>query len=388
MRAVMIYLDNAATSFPKPERVSMEMARCMRQYCANPGRGGHYLSMEAGRAVTKAREVIGNFFNIKDPMQLCFTKNATEALNIAIKGALEPGVHVITTCMEHNSVMRPLKTLERDLGIKTTVIEGNELGEVEPEQVKKSIRHDTAMIISTLSSNVNGIIMPVKEIGRIAREAGILFLLDASQGAGSISLDVEDLNADLLAFPGHKGLMGPQGTGGVYVRQGVKLRCLCEGGTGSNSESMFQPDFMPDLLESGTLNTPGIVGLCKGIEFINEKGTDHICNHKYALTARLLEGIREIKGARLYSRLEKACNSGIAAVNFEGFDSTEISYMLDKEFGIATRAGLHCAPAAHRRLRTSDTGIVRFSPGYFNTMQEIDFVIRALEKISRRSMQL
>jgi len=382
----MIYLDNAATSFPKPERVYIEMTRCMRHYCANPGRGGHAMSMESGRAVTKAREKICSFFNIKDPMQLCFTKNATEALNIAIKGSLVPGAHIITTCMEHNSVMRPLKTLERDIGIKSTIIDGNEFGEIDPDQIKKSINKNTAMIICTLSSNVNGIIMPVRDIGRIAREAGITFLLDASQGAGSLSVNVEDFNVDLLAFPGHKGLMGPQGTGAIYVREGLKLKCLYEGGTGSNSESMYQPDFMPDLFESGTLNTPGIVGLCQGIDFINEKGIENICNYKHMLTLRLLEGIKEIKGARLYSKLEKSCNSGIAAVNLEGFDSTEVSFMLDREYKTATRAGIHCAPSAHRKLGTSETGIVRFSPGYFNTTDEIDFVIRALIKIYRKAM--
>lgn len=379
----MIYLDNAATSFPKPERVYYEMTRCMRTYCANPGRGGHAMSMESGRAVIKAREKISDFFNIKDPMQLCFTKNATEALNIAIKGGLSPGVHVITTCMEHNSVMRPLKTLERDIGVTVTIVEGNGFGEIDPDQIKKSIKKNTAMIISTLSSNVNGIIMPVKDIGKIAREAGVTFLLDASQGAGSLPVDVEELNVGLLAFPGHKGLMGPQGTGGIYIRKGIKLKSLCEGGTGSNSESIYQPDFMPDLFESGTLNTPGIVGLCQGIDFINEKSIDNICNHKYKLTARLMEGIKEIKGARLYSKLEKAGNSGIAAVNFDGFDSTEISYLLDRDYNTATRAGIHCAPTAHRKLGTSETGIVRFSPGYFNTVNEVDFVIKALKKISQ-----
>ncbi len=384
----MVYLDNAATSFPKPERVYMEMNRCMRQYCANPGRGGHAMSMESGRAVAKVREKVSGFFNIKDPMRLCFTKNATEALNIAIKGSLNPGAHVITTSMEHNSVMRPLKTLERDNGIEITLIEGNEFGEIDPDQIKKSIKANTAMIISTLSSNVNGIIMPAKDIGRIAREAGITFLLDASQGAGSLAVDVEELNADLLAFPGHKGLMGPQGTGGIYIREGLRVKCLFEGGTGSNSESVYQPDFMPDFFESGTLNTPGIVGLGQGIDFINEKGIDRICNYKHKLTVRLLEGIREIKGARLYSRLEQAANSGIAAVNFEGFDSTEVSYILDREYKIATRAGIHCAPSSHHKLGTSKTGIVRFSPGCFNTTHEIDYVVRALEKISQKSVSL
>ncbi|NJD03324.1 MAG: aminotransferase class V-fold PLP-dependent enzyme [Ruminiclostridium sp.] len=382
----MIYLDNAATSFPKPERVYMEMTRCLRHYCANPGRGGHTMSLEAGRAVTNARVKISSFFNIKDPMRLCFTKNATEALNIAIKGGLGPGGHVITTCMEHNSVMRPLKTLEKDFGIIFTIIEGNEFGEIDPDDIKKSIRRNTTMIISTLSSNVNGIVMPVQDIGGIAREAGIVFLLDASQGAGSIFIDVEQLKVDLLAFSGHKGLLGPQGTGGIYVREGIKLRCLCEGGTGSNSESLYQPEFMPDYFESGTLNTPGIVGLCQGIEFIKEKSIGKIRNHKHKLTLRLLEGIKEIKGSRVYSSLEMSGNSGIAAVNLDGFDSTEISLILDREFKIATRAGFHCAPIAHRKLGTLDKGIVRFSPGYFNTVYEIDFVIKALKKISQKSM--
>ena len=381
----MIYLDNAATSFPKPERVYNEIIRCMRQYCANPGRGGHAMSMEAGRAVARAREEISSFFNIRDHMQLCFTKNATEALNIAIKGSLNPGAHVITTCMEHNSVMRPLKTLERDIGIDITVITGNDFGEIDPDMFKKKIRRNTSLIISTLSSNVNGIIMPVKDIGRIAREAGIPFLLDASQGAGALPVHVEEQNIDMLAFPGHKGLMGPQGTGGIYVRKGIKVRSLYEGGTGSNSESMFQPDYMPDFFESGTLNTPGIVGLSQGIGFINEIGLDNICSYKHKLTSRLLEGLKEIRGVRLYSRLERTGNSGIAAINLDGFDSTEISHILDREFQTATRAGIHCSPTAHRTLGTSDTGIVRISPGYFNTVSEIDFVIRVLEKISQKS---
>lgn len=384
----MIYLDNAATSFPKPERVYIHMIICMRQYCANPGRGGHSMSMASGRAVNRAREDICSFFNIKDPMRLCFTKNATEALNIAIKGVLKQGDHVILTSMEHNSVMRPLNTLKRDFGISFTIVGGNKFGEIEPDDIKKNILKNTTMIISTLSSNVNGIIMPVKDIGRIAGEAGITFLLDASQGAGSLPVDVEDLKADILAFPGHKGLMGPQGTGGIYVREGINLKSLLEGGTGSNSEAVYQPEIMPDYLESGTLNTPGIIGLGQGIAFIKEKGIGKIREHKHELVSRLLEGFREIKGARIYSRIEKNCNSGIAAVNINGFDSTELSYILDREFQTATRGGIHCAPLAHRTLGTSGSGIVRFSPGFFNTATEIDFVIRSVEKISaRKSLQ-
>jgi cysteine desulfurase / selenocysteine lyase len=380
----MIYLDNAATSFPKPECVYREIDRCLRNYCANPGRGGHSMSIEAGRAVMEARAVICNFFNIKNIMQLSFTKNATEALNIAIKGCLKPGSHVITTCMEHNSVMRPLKTLERDMGIELTIVEGNELGEIEPGNIKKHIKSNTVLIVSTLSSNVNGVIMPVKEIGRIARDAGVIFLVDASQGAGSMPVDVEEQNIDLLAFPGHKGLMGPQGTGGLFVRENIKLVPLMEGGTGSNSENMYQPEMMPDVLESGTLNTPGIIGLCNGIKYIQNLGINNIGNYKHMLIKRLIEGVEEIRGIKMYSVGESSRNSGIAAVNFDGFDSTEISDILDKEYGIATRAGLHCAPSAHRVLKTEYIGIVRFSVSSFNTVEEIDLTINALKKISEK----
>ncbi len=378
----MIYLDNAATSYPKPEKVYEEINKCLREYCANPGRGGHAMSIASGKAVLEARELLSEFFNCRNPMQLSFTKNATEALNIAIKGCLRPGDHVITTCMEHNSVIRPLRTLERDLGIEITIIKGDEFGELDPEEVRKAIGKNTKLIVSTLSSNVNGIIMPVKEIGRIARESGVLFLLDGSQGAGSIQIDVEDMNIDLLAFPGHKGLMGPQGIGGLYVREGVSTAPLLQGGTGSNSEYVYQPDFMPDLLESGTLNTPGIVGLGAGVDFINGFGIRNIQFHKHQLVKRLHEGIEELKGVKLYSKKDMENNSGIVAMNFTEADSTEVSYVLDKVYGIATRAGLHCSPVSHGILGTVKSGIVRFSVGCFNTLEEIDRTLEALREIA------
>lgn len=378
----MIYLDNAATSYPKPEKVYEEINKCMREYCANPGRGGHAMSIASGKAVLEAREILSEFFNCKNSMQLSFTKNATEALNIAIKGCLRPGDHVITTCMEHNSVIRPLRTLERDLGIEITLIKGDEFGEIDPEEVRKAIGKNTKLIVSTLSSNVNGIIMPVKEIGRIARESGVLFLLDGSQGAGSIRIDVEDMNIDLLAFPGHKGLMGPQGIGGLYVREGVSIDPLLQGGTGSNSEYVYQPDFMPDLLESGTLNTPGIVGLGAGVDFINGFGIRNIQLHKHQLVKRLHEGIEELKGVKIYNKKDMENNSGIVAMNFTEADSTEVSYVLDKVYGIATRAGLHCSPVSHGILGTVKSGIVRFSVGCFNTLEEIDRTLEALREIA------
>lgn len=378
----MIYLDNAATSYPKPEKVYEEINRCMREYCANPGRGGHLMSIASGKAVIEARETIAKFFNFKDSMRLCFTKNATEALNIAIKGSLKQGDHVITTCMEHNSVVRPLRTLEKYMGIEISVIKGNKYGELDPEDVGKSIKGNTKLIVCTLSSNVNGIVMPVKELGEIAREKEKLFLVDGSQGVGTIKIDVEDMGIDMLAFPGHKGLLGPQGIGGLYVREGVEISPLMQGGTGSNSENIYQPEIMPDLLESGTLNTPAIVGLNYGIEFINSFGIENIKAYRHTLVKRLHEGVEGLKGIEIYSSREMNNNSGIVALNFEGIDSTEVSYVLDKVYGIATRAGLHCSPAAHETLGTLKTGIVRFSVSCFTTIEEIDLTIEALKEIA------
>lgn len=361
-----------------------EMDRCMNEYCANPGRGGHALSVKAGLAVTQVRETVCRLFNIPDPMNLAFTKNATEALNIAIKGSVTPGCHVITSEMEHNSVTRPLKTLERDAGISVTTVAGNGSGEIDPEDLKKEIRRDTKLIVCTLSSNVNGVIMPVAEIGRIAREAGITFLLDASQGAGSIPVDVVSQYIDILAFPGHKGLMGPQGTGGLYVREGLLLRSLMEGGTGSNSEDPYQPEFMPDLFESGTLNTPGIVGLGAAAAYIEAVGFERIRSHKHKLVNMLSEGFSGISGIKLYSLNDISRNSGIVAINLKDLDSAELSYILDKDYGICTRAGLHCSPSAHRKLGTLHRGIVRFSAGCFNTEDEIIETINAVDRISRK----
>lgn len=377
----MIYLDNAATSFPKPEKVYDEIIRCMREYCANPGRGGHSMAIESGKAVMQAREDISNFFNINNPLQLCFTKNATEALNIAIKGYLNQGDHVITTSMEHNSVIRPLKTLERDLEIEITIIKGDEYGEIDAADIRKNIKSNTKLIISTLSSNVNGIILPVTEIGKIASESKIAFMLDASQGAGSIKIDVEEMNISMLAFPGHKGLLGPQGTGGLYVGNGIGLKSIYQGGTGSNSEMVYQPEYMPDLHESGTLNTPGIIGLGCGIGFINNFGIDNLAKYKHILVKRLFEGISDVNGIKIYSKNSIENNSGIIAFNFMDVESTEVSYVLDKVYEIASRAGLHCAPLAHETLGTVKSGIVRLSVGCFNTIEEIDSTVKAIKEI-------
>jgi cysteine desulfurase/selenocysteine lyase len=378
----MIYLDNAATSYPKPDIVLNETSSCMKYYCANPGRGGHEMAIFSAKAINRSREVISSFFNIMNPMQLCFTKNATEALNMGIKGILRCGVHVITTSMEHNSVIRPLKTLEKANGIELTIIEADKNGYVNANEFNEKIKKNTRLIICTLSSNVNGMILPVKKIGEIARNRGIVFFVDGSQGAGSIVIDVEEMNIDMLAFPGHKGLLGPQGTGGLYVRDGLKVRPIVEGGTGSQSENIYQPELMPDMLESGTLNLPGIIGLSCGIKFINEFGIENLRLYKHFLLKRFVNGVSNIKGAILYSSGEIEENSGIVSLNIKGMDSTEVSHILDKKFQIATRAGFHCAPLAHKTLGTFNTGVVRFSFGCFNTIDEIDYAIDALKEIS------
>jgi len=379
----LIYLDNAATSYPKPERVYDEMIRCMTEYCANPGRGGHDMSIRSGRAVFEAREAVAKFFNIDNPMQVIFTKNATEALNIAIKGVLQKGDHVVTTSMEHNSVIRPLKVLENGDIITLTIVKGNEFGEIDPKDIRKSIKGNTKLIVCTASSNVNGMIMPLAQIGRIAEEKGVLFLVDASQGAGSIKLDVKEIHADMLAFPGHKGLLGSQGTGGLYVNNKVKIKPIMEGGTGSNSEKYYQPEIFPDMLESGTLNTPGLVSLRYGIGFIESFGIENIRIYKHMLTKRLYEGIAGLKGVKVYSKPEKEENSGIIAFNFLDIESSKVSFMLDRDYGIASRAGLHCAPLAHETIGTKSTGAVRLSVGCFNCVEEIDITVNSLFKISK-----
>jgi len=379
----MIYLDNAATSFPKPDSVYIEMEKCMRTYCANPGRGSHAMAVQSALAVINTREHIAKLLNVRDYLNICFTKNATEALNLAICGCLSQGDHVITTCMEHNSVLRPLKTLEKSNGIKLTIVTGDDLGRIDPNQIKKSINKKTRLIVCTLSSNVNGIIMPIKDISKIASDNGIMFLIDAAQGLGCIKIDLNNLYASMVAFPGHKGLMGPQGTGGLYVAPKVNLKPLMSGGTGSKSGFLFQPDILPDKYESGTLNTPGIIGLGAGVEFIQKTGVDAIKTKKDALIKRLHAGIAQNRRIKIFSPENTEENSGIVAFNINGIDSSEISDILDKNYSIASRAGLQCAPLAHHHFKTQNSGIVRLSVGYFNSINDIDKTILAINKIAR-----
>ncbi|MGI6697809.1 MAG: aminotransferase class V-fold PLP-dependent enzyme [Clostridia bacterium] len=377
----MIYLDNAATSFPKPERVYVEMDRCMRQYCANPGRSGHRLALEAGRAIYRTRERLCRLFNIESPMQVVFTSNATEALNLGIKGLLKEGDHVVTTSVEHNSVARPLTALKAK-GVSVTYVGCDSKGYLNPRDIERAIKKNTALIVITHASNVTGTLMPVKEVGLIAKERGIPFMLDAAQTAGIYDIDVRDMNIDILAFPGHKGLMGPQGTGGLYISENLDVLQMKEGGTGSRSEELAQPVVVPDRYESGTPNTAGIVGLGEGVGFILEKGTAAIREHEEELTGMLLQGLEQIKGVKIYGPVNPGLQAGVVSINIGDGDSGEISYILDRSYDIATRSGLHCSPLAHRTIGTFDQGTVRFSIGYFNTREDIEAALRAVEEIA------
>ncbi len=377
----MIYFDNAATTFPKPETVYRAMDNCQRTFCANPGRGGHKLSLQSGRVILEARELLADLFNSGSPERIILTYNATEALNLALKGFLKRGNHVITTSMEHNSVVRPLKTLEKR-GVDTTIVQCNEYGEIDISDIEKEIKKETVLIVSTHASNVVGTILPIIDIGNLAKKYGLDFLVDASQTAGLYEIDVNKMNISMLAFTGHKSLMGSQGTGGLYIKKGLELEPLMEGGTGSKSESLYQPDIMPDRFESGTRNTPGIAGLCAGIGFINSKGINNIREHEQNLTKYFMDGIRDMGSVRIYGTKSAGRQAPVVSINIGDVGSSEVSYVLDQEFDIMTRPGLHCAPLAHKTLGTMDQGTVRFSFGYFNTKEQIDEAITAIEKIA------
>jgi cysteine desulfurase/selenocysteine lyase len=381
----MIYLDNAATSWPKPPQVIQAMTDILKRGCANPGRSAHAMARQTEDAVLNVREAVAKFFNIKDPLRVAFMPNTTYALNAAIYGVITEGSVVATTAMEHNSMLRPLKTLESRGIIGLETVEPDRYGRISVQSIKKVLRKGIDLFCMTVSSNVTGAIMPVTEAGRICRELGITFLVDAAQGAGVIPIDVERMNIDMLAFPGHKGLLGPQGTAGLYVREGIKIKPFIQGGTGSFSDRLFQPEVFPDILESGTLNVPGIVGLGKGISFISETGIENIRLKKKKLLTMLFEALSKEENITVFSPGPEQ-NSGIFAFLVHHMDSSEVSYILDRKFGICTRSGFHCAPLAHRALGTSDSGLVRISPGYFNDETEIELTIEAIRSIARRKL--
>jgi len=381
----MIYFDNAATSYPKPKRVGQAMLYFLEKIGASPGRSGHRLSIEAGRILYQTRESLAKLFNVDDPLRIIFTLNVTEALNLVLKGLLQPGDQVITSSMEHNSVMRPLRELEKR-GIEVKVVSCSPQGDLDPFDIEKSIKKNTALIVLNHASNVIGSILPISQVGKIARKYDILFLVDAAQSAGCYPLDIKRDNIDLLAFTGHKALFGPPGTGGLVVGERVdikKLNPLKVGGTGSRSELEEQPDFLPDIYESGTPNTVGLSGLNEGVRFILEEGIDKIRQHEKELVIRLIEGLKEISGVKIYGGCQVKDRVAVVSFDIENKLPSEVGLRLDEEYGIMCRVGLHCAPAAHKTIGTFPMGTVRFSMSYFNNFEEVDKAILAIKNIAK-----
>ncbi|KHE90506.1 MAG: aminotransferase class V-fold PLP-dependent enzyme [Candidatus Scalindua rubra] len=381
----MIYLDNAATTFPKPECVYKAMDKYMREKCANPGRAGHRMSVEAEQEIEKARVAIARIIGIKQPERMIFTYNATDALNMGIKGLLCEGDHVITSKLEHNSVSRPLKGLENRGVITVTWVDNSDDGFISADDIKSAIRSNTKLIVCTHASNVLGTIQPIGEIGEVARERDLVFMVDAAQTMGVCSIDVEEQYIDMLAFTGHKGPFGPPGSGGLYVGDRVELNPWREGGTGFEPETLSQPDSLPYRLESGTPNSVGIIGLKTGIEFCIKEGIDKIRQHEHKLTMRLISEFESDTRFKIYGCLDEDRKVGILSVNIKGLQPGEVGAILDNTFNIAVRSGMHCAPYIHRAIGTFPEGMVRISPGYFNTMEEIEETTSCLKQIADSS---
>jgi cysteine desulfurase/selenocysteine lyase len=375
-----IYLDNAATSYPKPESVYQAVMHAMREIGASPGRGGHRRSLEAGRIMFQARETAAALFAAPDSSRIIFTHSATEAINMALRGTLVPGDHVITSSMEHNSLARPLHLLEKQGVVELTIVQAGPDGLVDPVDVRRALTPRTRMIAIGHVSNVSGTIQPVDLVSAIAREAGALFLLDAAQSAGSVPIDVVSSGIDLLAVPGHKGLYGPQGTGMLYVDSTVALTPLLAGGTGTNSTSEDQPVEMPEGFEAGTHNLPGIAGLKAGMEFVREQGVAAIGEHERGLVSYAIEMLRGLPQVMLYCPANPSLRAAVLSFTIAGKDSAAVAFELDRRFDIAVRAGLHCAPRAHRTLGTFPGGTVRMSPGWFTTREEIAVFVDAVEQ--------
>lgn len=382
----MIYLDNAATSWPKPDTVPAAMERFLRECGANPGRSGHRLSIEAGRVVYDARERVARLFALADPLSVAFTKNATEALNVALLGLLAPGDHVITSTMEHNSVMRPLRFLQ-GRGVTVTRVSCAGDGTLDPGDVARSIARETKLIVLSHASNVVGTLCPIEEIGRLAERRGLLFCVDAAQTAGVCAIDQRSMRIDLLAFTGHKSLYGPQGTGGLCIgdRARGRLAPLVYGGTGSASDSDAQPEFLPDRLEAGTLNAVGLAGLAAGLAFVEARGLADVRKRERALCARLLDGLRGIPRVRVLGTGDADRQTAVVSFNVDGWSCSDVASALEERVGICCRAGLHCAPMAHRQLGTFPEGAVRFSPGLFNDEGEIATALDALRELASQS---
>jgi cysteine desulfurase family protein len=394
----MIYFDNAATSWPKPPGVAEAMVHFVDAVGANPGRAAHRLAVESGRIVYDAREAVCELFNGPDPLRVVFGKNITEALNLVLRGLLRPGDHVITSSMEHNSMMRPLRALERS-GVEVTVVRCSRQGMLDPADVEAAIQADTKLVALNHASNVVGTLLPVAEVGGICRRHDLLLLVDGAQTAGAYPIDMQADQIDLLGFTGHKSMGGPTGTGGLIVGERVdetEMEPLIRGGTGSRSEHEMQPDFLPDMYESGTPNVAGLAGLGAGVRWVLERGVQAIRAHEVGLTHTLIEGLRGIPslgpggsaqrpGVIVYGALDAELQTATVSFNVAGMAPSEVGLRLDDEYGIMCRVGLHCAPAAHKTIGTFPDGAVRFSLSGFSTLQEVETALNAVEMLVREA---
>ena len=374
------YLDNAATTMQKPQQVIDAVAAAMCSM-GNAGRGAHAASLGAARTIYDAREKLACFFHAENPKQIAFTMNSTESLNIALKGVLNPGDHVITTMLEHNSVLRPLYELQ-EKGTELTILKSNPQGTLDYEDFEKAIKENTKAIVCTHGSNLTGNLVDVKRVGEIAKKHGVLFIVDASQTAGVFPIDVQEMGIDILCFTGHKGLLGPQGTGGIYVREGLTVRPLLCGGSGVQTYNKKHPSEMPTALEAGTLNGHGIAGLDAAVEYLMETGIDTIREREQDLMWRFYEGVKDIPGVKVYGDFSTRERCAIVTLNIGDYDSSEVSDELLMTYGISTRAGGHCAPLMHEALGTVEQGAVRFSFSHYNTDEELNTAIQAVKEMA------
>ncbi len=378
----LIYIDNGATSFPKPEEVYAYMDHFYRCYGVNPGRSGYDLCLEAGSIVDGTRKMLMSLFNGTDPNRLCFSHNSTDALNLIIFGMLKPGDHAISTVLDHNSVLRPLYHLSLD-GVDVDLVPFDGAGFVDPDEIRRRFRPNTRLVIVNHASNVIGTIQPIREIGRYCREAGIPFAIDASQSAGKIPIDIEEQFVDVVAFTGHKSLLGPTGIGGLYVREGIDIRQTRAGGTGVRSAIRTHLEEYPFRLEYGTHNTVGIAGLNAGVKWILARGLDAVHEYEMGLARTLRDGLADIPGVVMYCQDDLANHIAVLAFNVEGMDAADVGTMLDVDHDIACRTGLHCAPLVHEQLGTMKRrGAVRFGIGPFNTEEHIAKAIDAVREIA------
>jgi cysteine desulfurase family protein len=375
-----VYLDNAATSWPKPESVYLAVDHFMREVGATPGRGGYQQEEEAQRIADETRTALAQLFHAPDPQSVIFTLNATQAINMALKGLLSPGDHVVTSSIEHNAMWRPLKALEKR-GVDITTVPCTSDGMLDPVDVEAALRPDTRMVAMLHASNVLGTILPIADVGEIVHSHKTLLLVDAAQTAGSYPIDMQAMGIDLLAFAGHKGTYGPPGTGGLVVMPGIHLETWVEGGSGFPSRPETMPDELPLRLEAGTQNSAGIAGLLLGVQFVLEQGVEKIHAHEMRLASLLIEQLQAIPGLSILGPVNLEKRTAVVSVTMDDYIPDQLSAVLDKVFGVATRAGLHCAPQAHQVAGTLENGALRFSPGYFTTAEEIDYAVESLQGI-------